>query len=85
MYFLQENWQDVSGRRASRSTFMTLLSNIESILVKATHTGDTLEATLKDVRLGIAEPRSVSSTVRALAVEQCSCPVGYTGLSCEVT
>ena len=37
---------------------------------------------LSDVSLDIAEERNTGQE-RALAVEQCSCPRGYKGLSCE--
>ena len=37
---------------------------------------------LSEVSLDIAEERNTGQT-RAYAVEQCSCPRGYTGLSCE--
>lgn len=35
------------------------------------------------VTLDTANERNTGSNERAFAVEQCSCPVGYTGLSCE--
>ena len=38
---------------------------------------------IRDVSLDIAERRNTGGE-RALAVEQCSCPRGYRGLSCEV-
>lgn len=34
------------------------------------------------ISLDIAEERNTGQT-RALSVEQCNCPPGYTGLSCE--
>ena len=38
---------------------------------------------LRDVTLDVAEDRQTRQD-RAYAVEQCVCPVGYRGLSCEV-
>lgn len=39
---------------------------------------------LSDVSLDVAENR-VTGLDRAFAVEQCNCPPGYRGLSCEVS
>ena len=39
---------------------------------------------LRDVYMDIAEPRNTQQE-RAYAVEQCACPIGYIGLSCEVS
>ena len=56
-----------------------------NVLIKATHTGDTREISLKDVRMEIAENRLVGGRpTRAYEVEECNCPQGYTGLSCQV-
>ena len=38
---------------------------------------------IRDISMDIAESRRPSGE-RAMQVEQCSCPAGYTGLSCEV-
>lgn len=38
---------------------------------------------LISVSLDIADERNTGSSERALSVEQCDCPPGYKGLSCE--
>lgn len=58
------------------------LADLKAILIKATYTTNTREAALVLVSLDIADERNTGRE-RALAVEQCHCPVGYTGLSCE--
>ena len=64
---------------------MMLLADLDYVLIKATHTGDTREISLKDVRMEIAENRLVGGRpTRAYEVEECNCPQGYTGLSCQV-
>ena len=40
-------------------------------------------ASIQDIYMDIAEVRNTGSD-RAYAVEQCNCPRGYRGLSCEV-
>lgn len=43
---------------------------------------DVFYNSIKDVTLDVAERKF--SGERAYAVEECSCPTGYRGLSCEV-
>lgn len=67
-----------------RSEFLQVLASVEAILVRATPTDDVTSTMLSNVILdtGIPEPTGMG---RILAVEQCYCPAGYKGLSCEVS
>lgn len=58
------------------------LADLEAILIKATYTTNTREAALISVSMDIADERNTGRE-HALAVEQCHCPMGYRGLSCE--
>ena len=62
---------------------MEALADLDYILIKATYTGDSRELMIQDVSLDIAENRATNQG-RAYAVEECNCPRGYSGLSCEV-
>lgn len=59
----------------SRREFLSILSNISHILLRATFHTDQIETLLEEATMRV---ESESSTV-----EKCLCPSGYTGLSCE--
>lgn len=77
--FSEQYWTDAGGRRATRNDLLVVLSNLEYIMIKAAH--DSI-ARIGDVVLDTAERRNTGFE-RAYAVEECVCPVGYKGLSCE--
>lgn len=81
---LESSWQRHDGVDVNREYLLMTLADIEAIYIKATYTTFTESASLRSVSLESSEPRSPSSSnVRAVEVEQCVCPAGYTGLSCE--
>ncbi|XP_046742518.1 basement membrane-specific heparan sulfate proteoglycan core protein [Diprion similis] len=69
-------------RSASRVDLMTVLANLEAILVRATHSQEMIATYISDVSLDTAV-QHVASSRRATQVEACRCPSGYTGSSCE--
>ncbi|KAJ9584666.1 hypothetical protein L9F63_020991, partial [Diploptera punctata] len=75
-------WQRHDGQIPNREHFLMALADVETILIKATYTTNTREAALIQVSLDVAEDRNTGQA-RALEVEQCQCPIGYRGLSCE--
>ena len=56
------------------------LAGLEHILIKAAHTERTEVAAISDITLDHGIDRG---TQQASAVEECRCPIGYQGLSCE--
>lgn len=62
---------------------MSVLSDIDAILIRATYNTDMSSFTIRDVRMDIAVPSNPNQN-RAPMVENCVCPEGYTGLSCQV-
>nr|CAD7571475.1 unnamed protein product [Timema californicum] len=70
-------------RSASRADLLTVLSNVEAILVRASHSSQTLSTYLSDVSLDTAVPQYTGQAV-AIDVEACRCPEGYRGSSCEL-
>ncbi|XP_059491072.1 basement membrane-specific heparan sulfate proteoglycan core protein isoform X8 [Neocloeon triangulifer] len=78
----EQYWQRTDGQPADREHMLMALSSLDVILIKATYTTNTREAALASVSLDIAEDRNTGQQ-RASAVEECSCPVGYRGLSCQ--
>lgn len=57
------------------------LADLKEILIKATYTTVAQQASLVSASLEIADERGVGE--RAAHVEQCQCPLGYLGTSCE--
>lgn len=65
------------GDPVSRFDFLSVLANVSNILLRATFHTDQIETLLEEAVFEIFPTPEVSS------VEKCSCPSGYTGLSCE--
>ncbi|XP_059149479.1 laminin subunit alpha-1-like [Physella acuta] len=79
----EDNWRHLHNNRpVSREEFMTVLYDLQRLLIRATFhtTQDTVY--LKDVILDVASP-TVMDGSSLKSVEQCQCPEGYAGLSCE--
>lgn len=72
------------GQPATREHLLMALAQLDYLLIRATFSASTSQATLKDVAMDTATTVN-TGLGRAFAVEQCSCPAGYQGLSCEVT
>lgn len=81
-------WQRISANRqeatqlADREDFLRVLSNIESFSIRATFEPQMQTTTIANIRLDTAVPQNTGLPL-ALEVEQCVCPPGYVGLSCE--
>ena len=61
---------------------MTVLANVDTILIRATYCNDMIATYISDVSLDTAE-EMLGENSRATQVEACRCPLGYTGTSCE--
>ncbi|XP_071805292.1 basement membrane-specific heparan sulfate proteoglycan core protein-like isoform X3 [Asterias amurensis] len=79
---IETYWTRLDDQPLTREFLMMMLADLDLILIRAVYSYPTTYAVIKDVTLDIAEPRNTGRE-RAYAVEQCICPVGYTGLSCE--
>nr|XP_048281070.1 laminin subunit alpha-2 isoform X2 [Myodes glareolus] len=67
----------------SRKDFMTMLANLESVLIQITYNlGMDAIFRLSSVNLESAVPYPTDKSI-ATAVEVCQCPPGYSGNSCE--
>jgi len=81
----EKSWQIVDQdepRVAKKKELLQVLVQIEAILIRASFSSKMKETLLKDVSLTIAVPKKTGSNI-AVNVEQCLCPRGYFGLSCE--
>lgn len=70
-------------RTASRADMLNALSNIDAILIRASHSTHTIFTYLSDVALDSTVTWRNGQSV-ATSVEVCRCPPGYKGTSCEV-
>ncbi|GFR68373.1 heparan sulfate proteoglycan 2 [Elysia marginata] len=67
---------------ATREQMMQALENVTTILVRATYDNRQSLIRLGNVLLATGVPQE-TGLGRAFAVEDCTCPPGYSGLSCE--
>ncbi|XP_025416415.1 basement membrane-specific heparan sulfate proteoglycan core protein isoform X4 [Sipha flava] len=79
---LEQYWQRPDGQVATREHLLMALAGLNSILIKATYTTGTKEVAIQSVSLDVADLSNTGQN-RAVEVEECSCPDGYVGLSCE--
>jgi laminin alpha 1/2 len=84
LVFLEHSWYYLDGERSSvgKHEFMRCLGSLRRLLIRAKYHSDQLEGTLLTAAMEFGAEGSLSA-VRTAAVERCSCPPGYTGLSCE--
>lgn len=65
--------------------FQAILFSLEELTVSASYSTDVV---LMSISLDTAVPRSEltddTDAMQSMSVENCTCPVGYTGLSCEL-
>uniref|UniRef100_A0A3Q3BIM3 Laminin, alpha 1 n=1 Tax=Kryptolebias marmoratus TaxID=37003 RepID=A0A3Q3BIM3_KRYMA len=68
----------------SHNDFMSVLSNIQYIIIKASYGTELLQSRISNITMETAvKAESGDSTEKARLIESCLCPPGYTGLSCQ--
>ncbi|CAD5212708.1 unnamed protein product [Bursaphelenchus okinawaensis] len=77
----EQSFTRADGQPASREDLLMALADVDDVLVKSTCVQDTTNSELYSVKLDYAEP--YGSGANAVEVEQCQCPIGYVGPSCE--
>ncbi|KAM9115672.1 basement membrane-specific heparan sulfate proteoglycan core protein isoform 4-T4 [Pangshura tecta] len=82
IHFTEENWQQESGAPVSRETLLLALQNLETILVQTVYDNKMASVGLSDIAMDTTTVELTSQGV-AQGVEECRCPIGYSGLSCE--
>lgn len=87
-YHVPESVRDIPSRRrrteyrgdpVTRNQFLKVLVDVEDLLIRAKFHADQLEGYLHDATIAITPPESDEVSI----VEECTCPQGYSGLSCE--
>nr|XP_056721446.1 basement membrane-specific heparan sulfate proteoglycan core protein [Euleptes europaea] len=80
--FIEENWQKESGAPVSREELLLALQNLEAIMIQTIYDNRMASVGLSDIVMDTTTTETTGLGV-AHAVEQCRCPIGYLGLSCE--
>ncbi|XP_054857961.1 basement membrane-specific heparan sulfate proteoglycan core protein isoform X3 [Eublepharis macularius] len=80
--FQEQYWKRPDGQPATREHLMMALADLDEILIRATYSTDMVSASITAVGIEIAVP-TYTNLPRALEVEECRCPPGYQGLSCQ--
>uniref|UniRef100_A0A672LIQ1 Heparan sulfate proteoglycan 2 n=1 Tax=Sinocyclocheilus grahami TaxID=75366 RepID=A0A672LIQ1_SINGR len=80
--FREEHWQRPDGMPATREHLMMVLADLDDILIRASHHSEMRSSSISGVHMDIAVPE-YTGLAQALEVEQCQCPPGYHGLSCQ--
>ncbi|KAK7100471.1 laminin subunit alpha-2-like isoform X2 [Littorina saxatilis] len=79
----EDEWYHLENRQpVTRQEFMTVLYSLQQLMIKATYHTAQDTVFLRDVSLDVASPLVMSNRTLT-SVEQCQCPEGYAGLSCE--
>lgn len=84
--FLPEQWtKGPDGREsARREDLMMVLQSIEYFLIRASYVESAvLDTTITHIRMDTASEYN-SNQGQAFLIEECRCPPGYIGLSCDV-
>lgn len=81
--FVPGNWYKTNGDLATREELMMTLANTAHVLIKLQY----VDRVQREVELTNIEMDSAAVSDRGLGsahlVEECRCPAGYSGLSCE--
>lgn len=80
---LEDSWQRHDGNPIPREQLIMTLADVSEIFIKATYTTQTDEAALSYVALDTTSKHYTGTDARAVEVEQCTCPLGHQGTSCE--
>ncbi|OWK01707.1 hypothetical protein Celaphus_00017703, partial [Cervus elaphus hippelaphus] len=78
-------FNSVSEEPVTRSDFMSILSNIEYILIKASYGQGLQQSRLSNISMEVGRKAEESHAGREVAflLEKCLCPPGTAGLSCQ--
>lgn len=81
---IESNFQTLNGAQVTRDQFMMLLRDLQKIYIRASYFDKGIVTYISDVTLTLADDDPENYNLyKKLPAEQCECPSGYTGLSCE--
>ncbi|KAF3861172.1 hypothetical protein F7725_001427 [Dissostichus mawsoni] len=80
--FTEDNWRRPDGMPATREHLLMVLADLDDILIRATFSSEMISSSLSELSMDVSVP-NYSGLEQSLGVEQCLCPPGYLGLSCQ--
>ncbi|TSL61242.1 Basement membrane-specific heparan sulfate proteoglycan core protein [Bagarius yarrelli] len=75
-------WRRADGQPCTREHLLMALADVSVFMIRATYADNMAESSISDIQMDIAVPHSTGNE-RALEVEECACPQGYRGPSCQ--
>ncbi|KAM7389954.1 hypothetical protein PAMA_008234 [Pampus argenteus] len=76
-------FNSVSEKPVSRADFMSVLSNIQYVIVKASYGTGLQQSRISNITMETAVDAEEAERGVARLIESCICPLGHAGLSCE--
>ncbi|XP_054634275.1 basement membrane-specific heparan sulfate proteoglycan core protein isoform X10 [Dunckerocampus dactyliophorus] len=80
--FRESEWRRTDGQSCTREHLLMALADVSTLLIRATYADNMAESSISDIKMDVAVPHSTGNE-RALEVEECACPQGYRGPSCQ--
>ncbi|KAM9751596.1 basement membrane-specific heparan sulfate proteoglycan core protein isoform 3-T3 [Menidia menidia] len=80
--FRESSWRRADGQPCTREHLLMALADVTVLMIRAVYAENTAESSLSDIKMDVAVPHSTGNE-GALEVEECACPPGYRGLSCQ--
>ncbi|KAL6097440.1 lama1 [Pungitius sinensis] len=83
---MEHKWKyfnSVSEKPVSREDFMSVLSDVEYVIIKASYGTRLQQSRISNITMETAVEAELDEGNVARLIESCICPPGYTGLSCQ--
>ncbi|XP_041062394.1 basement membrane-specific heparan sulfate proteoglycan core protein isoform X1 [Carcharodon carcharias] len=80
--FKESAWRRADGQPSTREHLLMALANINVFMIRASYTEGTTESRISQIHMDVAVPHSTGQE-QAVEVEECICPEGYKGSSCQ--
>ncbi|XP_075331347.1 basement membrane-specific heparan sulfate proteoglycan core protein isoform X3 [Odontesthes bonariensis] len=80
--FRESSWRRADGQPCTREHLLMALADVSVLMIRATYADNMVESSISEIKMDVAVPHSTGNE-HALEVEECSCPRGYRGLSCQ--
>ncbi|XP_078111881.1 basement membrane-specific heparan sulfate proteoglycan core protein isoform X2 [Sander vitreus] len=80
--FRESGWRRADGQPCTREHLLMALADVTLFMIRATYADNMVETSISDIKMDVAVPHSTGNE-RALEVEECACPQGYRGPSCQ--
>ncbi|XP_072334658.1 basement membrane-specific heparan sulfate proteoglycan core protein isoform X2 [Scyliorhinus torazame] len=80
--FKESAWRRADGLPSTREHLLMALASINVFMIRASYTEGTTESRISQIHMDVAVPNPTGQK-QAVEVEECICPEGYKGSSCQ--